>query len=492
MRPLLATTLLLAACGAPAPLPAVAPPPDVASADATAEPLASAAPSASALPPLPESIRQLEDTSRTPTRAKEIVRSLVDEVGERLAGSPSDRIAVAWGLRTMKAHGLSNVHSEKVMVKHWERGAESATLLVDPPRPLAITALGGSDATAARGIDADVVEVHSMAELAKLDKGAAAGKIVFLDQPTERTHDGSGYGKAVGGRVRGARLAQGLGAVAFVIRSIGTDDNRLPHAGAKSKDDKGIPAGALSVPDAELLHRTLEEKKSARLHLVLTPKWLPDAESANVVGEIVGRDRPGEIVLLGAHLDSWDLGEGAIDDGAGDAIVLDAAQRISELAVHPRRTVRVVLFANEEHGRDGGDTYAKSHAGEVAHHVAAMEADLGADRAYAARYRGAPEARPRFAQMADVLKPLGVETDMGLARGGSDIEPLGALGVPLIDIAQDATRYFDWHHTANDTLDKVDAAQIEQVAAAFAALAWSLAESEDDLGRIPEAERNVR
>jgi carboxypeptidase Q len=492
MRHLLVTTLFVAACGAPAPTPVVAPAPEVGSADVAPVPVASVAPSASVAVPLPEPIAQLEDTSRTPTRAKEIVRSIVDEVGARIAGSPSDRLAVAWGVRTMKAHGLTNVHTEKVMVKHWERGAESATLLVDPPRSLAITALGGSDATPSRGIDADVVEVHSMAELTKLDKSAAAGKIVFLDQPTERTHDGSGYGKAVGGRVRGARAAQGLGAVAFVVRSIGTDDGRLPHTGAKSKDDKGIPAGAISNPDADLLHRILEEKKGARLHLVLTPKWLPDVESANVVGDVVGRDRPQEIVLLGAHLDSWDLGQGAIDDGAGDAIVVDAAERIAALAKPPRRTVRVVLFANEEHGRDGGDAYAKAHVGEIAQHVAALEADLGADRAYAARYRGAPEARPRFAAMADLLKPLGVETDMARAWGGSDIEPLGALGVPLVDIAQDASRYFDWHHTANDTLDKVDAAQIEQVAAAFSALAYLLADSDGDLGRVPEADRSSR
>ena len=434
----------------------------------------------------------LEDTTRTPTRAIDIVRSLVDDVGERLAGSPSDPLAVAWALRTMKAHGLVNVHSEKVLVKRWERGAESATLVEDPPRPLAITALGGSDATPARGLEADVVEVTSMEELAKLDKHAVAGRIVFLNQTTERTRDGSGYGKAVGGRLRGARVAQGLGAVAFVLRSIGTDDNRLPHTGAKSRDEKGIPAGALSIPDADLLHRTIEEKKTARLHLVLTPKWLPDAESANVVGEVVGRDRPQQIVLLGAHLDSWDLGQGAIDDGAGDAIVLDAAERIAELPTHPRRTIRVVLFANEEHGRDGGDAYAKAHAGEIADHVAAMEADLGADRAYATRYHGAPDARPRFATMADLLKPLGVEPDMRRAWGGSDIEPLGLLGVPLVDVEQDASRYFDFHHTANDTLDKVDAAQIEQVAAAFATLAWSLAEADGDLGRIPDAERKGR
>jgi carboxypeptidase Q len=491
MRAFLVTTLVLAACGAPAPPPAVASSRELAS--AAAPPVASIAPSASAAPPpLPAPLPQLEDTTRTPTRAKDIVRSLVDEVGERLAGSPSDKLAVAWAVRTMKAHGLANVHTEKVMVEHWERGAETATLLADPPRPLAITALGGSDATPAKGIDADVVEVQSMAELTKLDKATVAGKIVFLDQPTERTHDGSGYGKAVGGRFRGARVAQGLGAVAFVLRSVGTDENRLPHAGAKSKDEKGIPAGALSVPDAELLHRTLEEKKSARLHLVLTPRWLPDVESANVVGEVVGRERPNEIVLLGAHLDSWDLGQGAIDDGAGDAIVLDGAERISALPTHPRRTVRVVLFANEEHGRNGGDAYAKAHAGEAAQHVAALEADLGADRAYATRYRGAPDARPRFAAMADRLAPLGIDPDMGRAWGGSDIEPLGKLGVPLVDISQDATRYFDWHHTANDTLDKVDAAQIEQVAAAFAAMAWSLADSEGDLGRIPEAERDGR
>jgi Zn-dependent M28 family amino/carboxypeptidase len=248
----------------------------------------------------------------------------------------------------------------------------------------------------------------------------------------------------------------------------------------------------VSVPDAEMLHRVLVEKKTARVRLVLGAHKLPDAESANVVGEVTGRERPNEIVLLGAHLDSWDLGTGAVDDGAGVAIVLEAARLLAALPQKPRRTVRVVLFANEEHGLEGAKEYARVHAAEAVAHVVATEADLGADGVYAVSWLGDPAARERFADLARLLAPLGVEKRDDDARAGADVGPLQALGVPILELRQDATRYFDLHHSANDTVDKIDPGILAQAAASFATAAWAAAEMDGDFGRVPEARRKER
>jgi hypothetical protein len=479
--------IAVSACASPDTRPAIAPPTTAAPSSSTST---STSPSPSPLPPV---IADLQKQALTASHAYAIVRSLTDEVGARPAGSPGDKAAVVWAQRTLTANGFANVHTEKVTVGHWQRGVETASIVVGGiTRALTVTALGGSAATAPAGLEAEVVEVPSMAALRELDKNAAAGKIVFVDVHTRRTRDGHGYGEAVGVRYSGAGIAKKIGAAALVIRSIGTDHDRMPHTGAQAHDDKGIPAAALSNPDADLLHRALAENKGLKLRLTLGPKRLADEESANVVGEITGREKPDEVVVLGAHLDSWDLATGAIDDGAGVGIVVDAARLVGAMTIKPRRTLRVVLFANEEHGLDGGTAYAKAHAADAAKIVAAYEADLGADRAFATRYLGAPEQRPRFAKIAELLAPLGVEADMSDAWGGSDIGPLRGLGVPMIDVAQDATRYFDWHHTANDTFDKIDEAQITQVVAAVATITYAVADMDGDLGRVPEDKRKGR
>ncbi len=360
------------------------------------------------------------------------------------------------------------------------------------PQHLVVTALGGSVGTPAAGVEADVVEAASVDELKKLSPDAVRGKIVFLDPIMRRTRDGAGYEEAVLSRFLGAREAAKRGAVAMILRSVGTDHDRLPHTGAKSKDDHEIPAAALSAPDAEMLHRVLAEKKTARVHLVLTARKLPDAESANVVGEVTGRERPQEIVLLGAHLDSWDLGTGAVDDGAGVGIVLEAGRLLQALPRKPRRTVRVVLFANEEHGLEGAREYARVHAAESVAHVVAAEADFGADSVYAVRFRGDPATRERFVDLARLLAPLGVERQDDTGYAGADVSPLQALGVPILDLRQDATRYFDLHHSANDTVDKIDPGILAQAAASFATAAWAAAEMDGDFGRVPEALRKER
>ena len=420
------------------------------------------------------------------------VQSLCDTVGPRLAGSPGDRAAVAWGLRTMRDMGLQGVHAEPVKVTHWERGEARAEIVGDSVRPMAVAALGGSVATPAGGITAGVVEAASITELQGLGADAVRGKIVFLDPIMRRARDGSGYGEAVRVRSSGARAAQALGATALLIRSIGTDHDRVAHTGGKRKDDHEIPAAAISVPDAEMLHRVLDHDKATRVHLLLTPRLLPDADSADVVGDVPGRERPGEIVLVGAHLDSWDLGTGAIDDGAGVGIALETARLVAALPQHPRRTVRVVLFANEEHGLEGATTYAKVHASEAAAHVVATEADFGGDAVYAVQWKGDPAAHERFVALARALAPLGIERDDAEGGAGADVTPLLELGVPVLELKQDGSRYFDIHHTANDTLDKIDPPTLARAAAAFATAAWTAAEMEGDFGRIPEGQRKAR
>jgi len=281
----------------------------------------------------------------------------------------------------------------------------------------------------------------------------------------------------------------------MVIRSIGSDDTRFPHTGAMKREKSAalaLPAGAISSADADLLERVLAlpaGNPAPRLSVTLTPRWLPDADSANVVGEVVGRERPSDVVLLGAHLDSWDLGEGAIDDGAGCGIVLEAARALLGVTAKPRRTVRVVLFAAEENSLAGGKAYAVAHAAEVSTHVAALEADSGTNRVLHAALRGAPDARGAFQGLASLLAPLGVTLVDKEAHGGADVSPLEALGVPIVDMSQDPSHYFDHHHTANDVFARIDKGALAQASAAFATMAWGIAELPGDLGRIPEADR---
>ena len=460
-----------------------------------ATPMLSAAPLR--LDPTGEVIAELQRAALASPGASDTVRELTTEVGPRLAGSAGDRAAVAWALRAMAARGLTSVHAEKVTVPHWERGVETASIVLPFPHKLGVTALGGSVATPAGGVEAEVVEVDSLEALGKLDDAAVAGKIVFVDKPMRRARDGKGYGEAVGVRGRAEAEAAHKGAAAVLIRSVGTDHNRTPHTGAMRRDKTGaraIAAAALSVPDAELLHHVLETRPHVRVKLEIGAHWLPDAESANVIGEVPGTDRASEIVLLGAHLDSWDLGTGAIDDGAGCGIVLEAGRLLAALPRHPRRTVRVVLFAAEENSLAGGDAYAKDHAAEAPRHVVALEADSGTDRAFVIRFLGggATAEQARFLTLAPRVEPLGIAVTSEDASGGADISPLRALGVPVIDLEQDMSTYFDLHHTANDTFDKIDRDALAQVAGAFASVAYAAGELDGDLGRVPEAKRAQR
>ena len=435
-------------------------------------------------------VKALRDAVLATSEAHATVRSLSDEAGPRLSGSPGDAAAVAWALRTMKAAGLANVHAERVTVPRWERGEEHAEIVAPSPQSLAIAALGGSVGTGADGVVAELVEMPSLAAIEHADPATIAGKIVFFHVKMERTADGSGYGRAVAPRSVGAIRAARKGAVGVVIRSVGTDDSRAPHTGNMRYENgvPKIPAAALSIPDADTIHRRIAAGERVTIKMTLGARTLADAESANVVGDVIGSGAPNEIVLLGAHLDSWDLGRGALDDGAGCAIVMEAARQIGKFG-RPRRTVRVVLFANEENGIRGAYAYAAAHAAEIPSHVVALEADLGDGRVREARFLGAPASAPLFRAVASTAEPLGARISEEDAHGGSDLIPLIAAGVPVIDLRQDATRYFDFHHTANDTIEHVKKGDLDHATAAFAAVAYAAAEAKGDFGRIPEDKR---
>jgi hypothetical protein len=464
-RPILASLVLLTACSRPS---------------AASDP---AKPSAE--------VKALTDAILATSNAFDTVRSLTDEAGPRLSGSPGNTVAIASGKRTLEAAGLTRVHTEPVMVPHWERGEERAAVVAPTPQPLAITALGGSVGTPPEGVEAEVVEIGSAADLDAIDPAKVTGKIVFLYSKMERTADASGYGTAVWTRGKGPAGAAKKGAAALLIRSVGTDDHRAPHTGALRYEDGAprIPAAALANPDADMLHRLLAESKRLRVRLSLGARSLPDVEGANVVGDVEGSAAPQEIVLIGAHLDSWDLGRGALDDGAGCAIVIEAARQIAKLPRRPRRTIRVVLFANEENGLRGARAYAAAHEKELAAHVAAMEADLGDGRVREVRFLGPPAATPLFRSTAAGVEALGAQVLGDDAHGGADLLPLIAAGVPVIELRQDATTYFDFHHTANDTLERVRKSELDQATAAFAAAAFAAADASGDWGRVPVEKR---
>jgi hypothetical protein len=416
-------------------------------------------------------------------RAYALAAELADRIGPRPAGSANAARAVKWAVAAMKAAGLQKVREEPVTVPQWIRGEAAAEVLSPIQTSLHVAALGGSLGTAPGGVTAEIVEARSPEELKALGE-RARGKIVFISQKMERTRTGEGYGKAVGLRGSGAIEAAKLGAVAAIIRSVGTGAHQLPHTGATRYEDDvpKIPFAAVSAEDADLLERQLA-KGPVKLRLFLTAKWDELVASANVVGELPGRVKPDEIVLIGAHLDSWDLGSGALDDGAGCGIVLDAGRILAKLP-RSRRTVRVVLFMNEENGLTGARAYATAHNAELPKHVAAMEADLGAGRPIGLTTSSGPAG---VAILKTLLAPLATWLSIEPTAanfGGADLIPLQAAAVPVVDLWQDATYYFDWHHTAGDTVDKIDRVDLALETAAFTSLTRMLAESEALLPRV--------
>jgi carboxypeptidase Q len=418
--------------------------------------------------------------------AYELVSSLTTEVGARPAGSAGDKAAVAWGLREMQRLGFANVRAAEVTVPHWVRGDADFTVLSPWPQTMPTLALGGSVGTATEGIEAEAVLVKDLDALAALPAGAVRGKIVFFTLRMERTRDGSGYGRAVRVRATGPAAAARLGAVAVVIRSISTSNTRFPHTGALryADDAPRIPAFALANPDADSLERQFAAGKSVRLRLRSSARDLPAEKSANVIGEIPGTDRAQEIVLLGAHLDTWDPGVGALDNGAGVAIMMTVGKLIRDQGLKPRRTIRVVLFANEEFGQSGSKAYLLANQAEVPNHVIGFEADFGAGPVWRLASRVNPAQLPAVDQIFRALGPLKLERGGNEATGGADLDGLARLGMPLLDPSLDGNRYFDVHHTANDTLEQVDPQAIRQSAAAFTIAAWLAAQYPGEWQRV--------
>ncbi len=420
---------------------------------------------------------------RSEARAFDVVRSLCDEVGPRYPCTPGDVAARAWALEAMRAAGLEAVRAEKASATLWERGAESCVLRLPRPQAVVLSALGGSVGTPDGGVEAPVVMFTSLEALDAAPREAIEGRIVYLHHVMPRLRDGTGYNAGSVVRTSGPSRAAKKGALACLVRSIGTDSLRAAHTGALfyTPDAAPIPAAALATPDGDMLARALSSGREVVSRLTLGCKPLPVGESANVIGEVRGREAPDEIVLLGAHLDSWDLGTGALDDGAGCAIALEVARVLAALPVRPRRTVRIALFANEELGTGGGLAYAHDHADEAPKHVAALEADQGDGAPWALRVPAGTQEGPLVRRLADALATLSIGLDPGASRGGVDIGPLRALGVPFVDVRQDATRYFDFHHTANDLVENVSRDDLAAATVAFAVTTFLLAESEESL-----------
>ncbi|HEV2748880.1 MAG TPA: M28 family peptidase [Allosphingosinicella sp.] len=427
----------------------------------------------------PADVEKLRDAALKDELAWEITEGLTTEVGPRLAGTEAEARARDWAVRKLKSLGFA-VRVDTFDMPVWVRGEERAEIVAPFPQKLAVTALGNSGATPPQGIEAELVGFDSFEEFVAAPDASVRGKIVFVSHAMAPTQEGSGYGYFGRARREGPSVASRKGAAAIVIRSIGTDYHRNPHTGVQSWAEgvAPIPAGALAIPDAEQLQRILKRGRPVTMRLILTPRNIGTRQSGNVIAEIKGRDPKAGVVLAACHLDSWDLATGAIDDAAGCGIVAAAAKRVGD-AGRPRRTIRVVWFGAEEVGLFGGYHYLKTRGGEK--HAMIAESDFGADRIWKFNNKAPAAARPAIDRIARALAPLGIVHGHNDRAGGSDIGPLSATGVSTIELQQDGTRYFDYHHTPDDTLDKVDPEQLRQNVAAWTAMLAITANAPEEL-----------
>jgi len=449
-----------------------------------AQPSASPSPSPSPLTPVPLPPPTVKiDDYRTPAgriigaaltsdRAYTRLAYLTDRIGNRLSGSKNLERAIQWALAEMKSDGLDNVRGEKVMVPHWVRGEESLEMISPEPRKLSLLGLGNSVSTPPEGIAAEAIVVRSFDELEALGE-RVRGKIVVYNAPFVS------YGETVKYRGSGASRAARYGAVAALVRSITPLSLQTPHTGAMTYDEKQpkIPTAAITIEGAELLQRMNDRGERPTLRLKMEAKFLPDAESANVVAELKGLEKPGEVVLLGGHFDSWDVGQGAQDDGGGVIIAWEAVRLLKELGLRPRRTIRAVLYTNEENGARGGDAYRDAHRAEIAKHILVIESDSGCYRpeGFGLATTAPPQARANFIEIAKLL--AGIRADRIAANGGgTDINPMMKEGVVGASLNVDGTKYFEIHHTQADTLDKVNPQELSLCVAAMAVMAYTVAD----------------
>lgn len=439
-------------------------------------------------------LKKLQQAALASDYAYHQVAHLSNNIGPRLSGSAQAEKAVEYVAAELKALGL-DVRLEKVMVPRWVRGEETAALVEFPgmaektTQKVVLTALGGSVATPSDGLTAEVRVVRDFDELQSLDRKEVEGRIVLFNYPFDKRmaaqgRGGEAYGAAVKYRADGPSAAARLGAAAALIRSVGGSDFRLPHTGQTdyAKDAPKIPAGAVTAEDADLI-AFLTQQGTVRMRLTLTPQQFPDVLSHNVVADIKGEGYPEQIVIVSGHLDSWDLGTGAIDDGAGVAVSMEVANLIRKLQLKPKRTIRVVAWMNEENGLMGGKTYAKDHEKEIANHFAVTEIDLGAGHPLGISFGPKPEAKALLYPVARILQEAGAGVlHFSEYAGGADLSPLTKKGVPGFSPIQDDRTYFDYHHTAADTLDKIVPRELAENAAVMAVLTYALANME---GKIP-------
>lgn len=422
-----------------------------------------------------------DDALANDSVAFDIVEGLTTEIGPRQAGTPAEARARAWGEAQLKALGFSNVRIEEYQMPTWVRGAERAEITAPFAQKMVVTALGNSASTGDTGLEAEIAYFPTLADLRAAPDGSLKGKIAFVSHAMHATQDGSSYGAFGPARFVGPNIAAKKGAAAIIIRSAGTDMHRNPHAG-NTNFEAGvtpIPAGALSLPDAENLQRIIKRGIPVRMKLTLTPKNIGMQTSGNVIAEVPGSDPALPITIIACHLDSWDLGTGAIDNGAGCAIISAAAKRVM-MAGTAKRGIRLLWAGAEEVGVWGGKAYGEKYKNIP--HWLAMESDFGADRIWRVDFKLPDSAKDLSDKISAALAPLGIARGTGQADGGADVEPIiAAQNLAVIDLRQDGLRYFDLHHTPDDTLDKIDPAQLRQNVAAWTTVLSLLSASTADL-----------
>lgn len=427
----------------------------------------------------------VKDALANDSAGLDIVEGLTTEIGPRQAGTEAEARARVWAKAKLESLQFANVRIEEYEMPTWVRGEERAELTSPFPQKLFLTALGNSAATPADGLEAEIAYFPSLAALEAVPDGSLAGKIAFVSHQMKATQDGSSYGPFGQVRRRGPSVASTKGAAAIVIRSIGTDYDRNPHTGGTNFAEgvAPIPAAALSIPDAENIERVLKRGKPIKMKLVLTPKNLGQQTSGNVIAEVPGTNRSLPPIIIACHLDSWDLGTGAIDDAAGCGIITAAAKNIQALKLP--RTVRLLWAGAEEVGVFGGRAYGEKHKGSP--HALAMESDFGADRVWQVKFNLPESAKPLAASLTAKLAELGIAASDQKAGGGADVGPIIAVqNLAVIDLDQDGTRYFELHHTPNDTFDKIDPAQFRQNVAAWTAVLQLVAGYTGDLAMLPK------
>ena len=442
-------------------------------------------------PQLLEQLGSIKTAALADDYAYRQLAHLTENIGPRPSGSPQAQAAVEYVAAELRQLGL-DVHLEEVKVPHWVRGAESAELSEYPgqapgtTQKIVLTALGGSTSTPVEGLSADVVVVNNFDELKALSRDQIAGKIVLFNEIFDKQKAAGGlaflaYGEAVRYRAAGPKAAADFGAAAALVRSAGSADFRLPHTGFSFP--AGIPAGAVTAEDADLVAHLAAQGK-VRMHLTLTPQKMPDGTSYNVIADLKGSEHPEQIVVVSGHLDSWDLGTGAIDDGAGVVIAMECAELLQKLHLHPRRTLRVIAWMDEESGGAGSQAYTKDYASEFPRHVAAIESDAGAAHPLGFDVKVSPKAMDLLRPVTNVLQSIGATVlQPSSYPPGADIAAMSDAGVPAFGIMEDGRTYFHYHHTAADTLDKVVPGELRENAAAMAVLAYVLANMKDPVPR---------